>query len=1028
VLFTSAEFETDTALQERLEELQEQYAGDLVIEVWGREMISSKLRDCGPLVSSVFGPEWAKLFCGFAPPPPDPADPVGLGLVENPVQVLKNLGALAEDARSRESTDPAESARLYGILAEALGEANFPAHAVRQRRQQARLQQAAGDRAGAVTVLWDLARDHFTSGAASTFGSVYPELEALRPDLDELQAAKLDALTVAQFWYEQGSQLSVAVPALETIAAQHDRDAAFLACILLEQALADGWYDYEPPYSLVPVEGITADLLARLRQCAAGQSCADVVIRARLACALADTGLTARSSMADTQAAYADLLEQAGAGRYREAGGLVAARAARAFAMHGDTGRAINLWRQSILLSSESRLYGDVLGCRRALNAAILEYPVPAFTELDYPASLPNAARLLATDREAELGALREAHDSKLPDAFGVARRWLWESRLSGQLSDERDALELFGDVLNAAGRPHVAVIAWVMAGAGGKAADIARRLGALQQVEGWARSPARACQAAAAKVIGAQARLYDAAAAETMVHLLLSLTAGLRTSPPIAPNPSLDAVNAVSHFGINLPANAVDPVLELVKPRLASGGALRTETVDLLIQLYWAVPGRRGDIADVIGSQLGIPNPPPELWEMIANLPGQAREQLTAAVTALADAGNPEAFRTLAYWKEPTAAVQLAARRTCARLLRQPAGEPATTWSRTTQFHDAAVLASALATATSLIDVGPLELRPEAGPIVTEKVQLSMTLSPLPPTPGTVPPSGEGQVAAAPGAETSGSPAETDGTGQPAAENPEDGAGPGSWEPDASSRVAAASPPALATAVADHLLAVAESPNPPAFVRADALAALDLLRVHLPAEVNARHTGRLLAIAENPVLSVFDEVEIASGDPLSRGRLNLGARELPALALVMAASAAASAAQAGADVESLPPEAGLQMITHAVQLLRGPDPDAAKHGAAALALACRYDPGLPDYSTTLIAHPNAEVRAVAAAAAVLDVTAQRVLVTDPSAQVRANLASRVSELVPEVIAALRSDEHPDVKRALASTTERTAG
>ena len=115
-------------------------------------------------------------------------------------------------------------------------------------------------------------------------------------------------------------------------------------------------------------------------------------------------------------------------------------------------------------------------------------------------------------------------------------------------------------------------------------------------------------------------------------------------------------------------------------------------------------------------------------------------------------------------------------------------------------------------------------------------------------------------------------------------------------------------------------------------------------------------------------------------------------------------------------------------MITHAVQLLRGPDPDAAKHGAMALALAYRYDPGLPDYSTTLIAHPNAEVRAVAAAAAVLDVTAQRVLVTDPSAQVRANLASRVSELVPEVIAALRSDEHPDVMRALASTTERTAG
>jgi hypothetical protein len=128
------------------------------------------------------------------------------------------------------------------------------------------------------------------------------------------------------------------------------------------------------------------------------------------------------------------------------------------------------------------------------------------------------------------------------------------------------------------------------------------------------------------------------------------------------------------------------------------------------------------------------------------------------------------------------------------------------------------------------------------------------------------------------------------------------------------------------------------------------------LLRAHLPAEVNARHAGRLLAVAENPVLSAFDQLEIASGDPLNRGCLNLGARELPVLALVMAASVAASAVQAGADVESLPPEAGLQMITHALQLLRGPDPEAAKHGATVMALKYRYDPGLPDYRAMLIA------------------------------------------------------------------------
>jgi len=962
------------------------------------------------------------LFCGFAPPPPDPADPVGLGLVENPIQVLKNLGALAEDAQLLENTDPTESARLYGVLAEALDEANFPAHAVIQRRHQARLLQAVGDRTAAFTILWGLARDQFASGTASPFGSVYLGLEALRPGLDELQIAKLTALTAAQSWYEQGSLLADALPGLEIVAVRRDPDAAFLACILLEQALVDGWYDYDPPYSLVTPGGNSIDLLDRLRRYAAGQSSADVVLRARLACALADAGLPADSSAADVQAAYAELLDQAGAGRYREAGGLVTARAARAFAMHGDMGRAINLWRRSILMSSESRLYGDVLGCRRALNAAILEDPVPAFAELDYPASLPNAARLLATDRSAELSALREAHDGKLPDAVGVTRRWLWESRLSGQLSDERNALELFGDVLQAAGRPDVAVIAWVVAGAGGKAANLAMNLGILQAMEGWARSPVRACQAAAARVIGAQARLYDAATAETMVHLLLGLTPGVWTSPRIAPNPALDAVNALSKFGRSLPVSAVDPVLELVRPRLAVGGVLIPEVAELLIQLYWAAPTRREDLAEVIGAQLGLSVPPPLLWEMVANLPEQAREPVTATVMALADAGNPEALRTLAYWKEPTAAVQLAARRTCAYLLRQTAGEPSDVWSRSTQFHDAAVLASTLATAASLIEVELHELRPGSGPIVTEKIQLSMRLSPLPSDLGTVAPDVEDR-AAAPLADTSGSPAGTDSRGQPAAETPDE-TGPGNWQPDAPALAAAASPSELATAVAYHLLAVAESPNPPAFIRADALAALNLLQTHLPAEANARHAARLLTLAENPGLSVFDQIELASGDPLSRGRLSLGAKELPILALVMAASAAASAAQAGADVENLPPEAGLRMITRSLQLLRGPDAEAAKHGATIMILAYRYDPGLPDYRATLVTHPNTEVRAMAAAAALLDTTAQQVLAGDPSAQVRANLASRASELAPEVVATLQSDEHPDVKRAMANATE----
>jgi hypothetical protein len=387
VLFTSAEFETDKALQDRLDELQSRYAGDLVIEVWGREKVTFELRDCGALVSSVFGPDWARAICGFTSPPPPPADPDRFGLVEDPVLVL-NLGALESDAKMREARDPLGAARLLGVLAEALEEANFPAHAAGQRRQQAKLLRAGHDSAGAFGVLWRLALDHFRAGAAGVSGvtDVYRSLEDLTPDLDQLQTAKLGVLRAAQNWYEQGSQLDVALPRLETIRAAADEDAAFLICVVLEQALADGWFGFDPPYSLVTsaekMPQNMPDLLGRLRQCAGDLWSADVVVRARLACAQADASLAADSTIADVDAAFKEILQRAGAGRYLRAGGLISARAAYAFAMHGDTARAIDIWRQSILLSSEFRLYGDVFACRRALDNAILEQPVPDFSEL----------------------------------------------------------------------------------------------------------------------------------------------------------------------------------------------------------------------------------------------------------------------------------------------------------------------------------------------------------------------------------------------------------------------------------------------------------------------------------------------------------------------------------------------------------------------------------------------------------------------------------------------------------------------
>ena len=863
VLATSAEFETETVLQETLEALQDEYAGDLAIEVWGREMLSSMLRDMGPLVYSVFGPDWAQSFCGFSPAPPGPGDPDPLGLVENPVQVL-NLDAMAADAQTLETVSPLESARLYGLIADTLQEANFPVHAAGQRRRQAQLLRAGGDNPGAFAILWGLAKTHFTAGAASKFGSVYGDLEVLRPDLDPLQSAKLDVLAAAQEWFERGSQLTLVVPALENIAAAADSEAMFLCTTVVEQAVVDGLFDFDPPRALVDPGGNTADLLTRLRQCAEGLTSPNLLLRVRLACAVADARLHAGSAPADVETAFAVLVQRAGAGRYQRAGSLVLARAAYAFATHGDTAHAIDLWRQSILLASESRQYGDVLACRRALNAAILEQPVPPLGELSYLTSLPNTDRLLAASQPAELSALEAVHAGRLPDAFTSARRFMWETRLSGHLRDESAGMELLGDILLAARRPEAAVTAWVIGGIASKAADIAGRLAAPLDMGIWARSPVRAQQAAAARVIGAQARQYGTAAAETAVHGLLDLTGGLWTERRIEPYPALDAVNALSRFGIDLPASAVDPVLGLVEPHLASGGALIPEIVDLLIQLYWAIPGRREDLAAVLGSQLSLADPPPYLWEMVSNLPGQAQEPLMPTVSSLADAGNHDALLTLAKWRKPTAAVQLAARRTAAQLLRQPAADHASAWHLTTQFSDMADLLIALTDADTLTGVNPPELRPGTGPILTGKVLTSITMqAPSPPI----------------FTDQTESRREPALPAHPAATGDETGTVPGTednWEPDQPALDAAGPLDPLVAAIAEHLLVAAENSHAPAFIRVEALSALRSLIRHLPPEINEGLALRVLAIAENPAFSQFDEATMGSQDPLSRGRARL--------------------------------------------------------------------------------------------------------------------------------------------------------
>ena len=267
VLVTSAPFDSETALADKRNELQKIYQDDLDIVVWGAEALSRKLRDLPHLVYAVFGPEWARMFCGFEAPA-DGAPPA-LGFVEDPIEVL-GLDALEAEARAREAADPQAAAAVLGSIAAELVKARLPGHAGSVRRRQADVLRQAGRLAEAFDVLFALGLAAATTGAPLSTASYGQALEMSAKAAGGARLAGWTVLDAVDHWTERGLDFNAVVPALEEMAAASDvgarADVAVLACLVLEQAIVDGLFDGTPPDSVVsPTDAGTAALLERLR-------------------------------------------------------------------------------------------------------------------------------------------------------------------------------------------------------------------------------------------------------------------------------------------------------------------------------------------------------------------------------------------------------------------------------------------------------------------------------------------------------------------------------------------------------------------------------------------------------------------------------------------------------------------------------------------------------------------------------------------------------------------------------------------
>ena len=203
------------------------------------------------MVSSVFGPNWARVFCGVEPPPAPAQDPEAYGLLEDPLGLLDLDGA---DQASREAAaaEPSRSAAIDEEIANGLDAAGFPGHAQVIRRRAAATLLGAGQAADGFEVLYGLARSRLLGGASLDPGLHFQLLTlAGQHVLGQADQARLTLLLAIHNWPSTGSGLAEAAPALAQLHAADDPDIGILACTILEHALVDGIFEHQPPRSLV---------------------------------------------------------------------------------------------------------------------------------------------------------------------------------------------------------------------------------------------------------------------------------------------------------------------------------------------------------------------------------------------------------------------------------------------------------------------------------------------------------------------------------------------------------------------------------------------------------------------------------------------------------------------------------------------------------------------------------------------------------------------------------------------------------
>jgi len=661
----------DQPVDDELVKLKAEYQGDLEIDLYDNTELSMKLRDRGPLVYGVFGPDWARAYCGYQPPT-EQATPHGRAYLADPVNIL-GYTELLERATQLDSAEPAAAAALYEGLALRLDASGFGPRAREMRQSQLAAHRKAEQTDRALEVAVDLALGDYDDGDLFPGHKPISTAAELVGSPDHPLPRVLEALAD---WFESGYDLGPVTQDLTTLFDGNVPRATALLLAVAEQVVADDDPRDDP-------QPLLALLERRLPETKGLENL-------RLACCVADLRVRLGN---DPEKAFHHLRTLALGGHVdADQAAFIHRRRGRALAATVPD-EAIESYRRAVLDASERGLGGDV---RDALRSVAFLTDAPGGVQPMHAArSVSDRKRLINGVDRVVISALEAVADNKLPQALRHCHHWVLRERINGAVMDEVVALRRYGDVYTRAGRHNLAERALIRGGAR-KAAKSAADAAGSDYVDLSPYLTSRhltSVQDAAAACLARQADYVPDQEVERLCTRLAELADSIGTERLFTTQASISALEALAAFGIRLPEAVALQMLDKLAPLVEREPNRYRHSDDAMLALFETCTRhpstglRERASAELVRCvEQGI-----DKAERHLRRAGKS-DTAVAELSSLAEKSNRVAIGLLASWGVMTPEVRDDALQTAQHFLERPVGQPRSSWTAGEGVQQAAV------------------------------------------------------------------------------------------------------------------------------------------------------------------------------------------------------------------------------------------------------------------------------------------------------------------------------------------------